>query len=90
MELLIYTDIQEILADKIYQVRKKQKISQKDISLRAGIPLSTYQRIEQTGEGSMKNFAKILIALNRADEINKILNVSSDTPIEVYERKRNG
>lgn len=90
MELLIHTDIQEILADKIHHVRKKQKLSQKDISMRAGIPLSTYQRIEQEGEGSLKNFAKILVALNRADEINKILNVARDTPIEVYERINNG
>ena len=90
MELLIHTDIQEILADKIYHVRKKQKLTQKDICMRTGIPLSTYQRLEQEGEGSLKNFAKILIALGRADEIKKILNVASDTPVEVYERMNNG
>jgi len=86
MELLIHTDLQEILADKIYHVRKKQKLSQKEICLRAGIPLSTYQRIEQNGEGSLKNFAKILVSLNRADELNKILNVADETPVEAYER----
>lgn len=90
MELLIHTDIQEILADKIYHVRKKQKLTQKDICTRTGIPLSTYQRLEQEGEGSLKNFAKILVALKRADEIKKILNVASDTPVEVYKRVNNG
>ena len=90
MELLIYTDLQEILADKIYHVRKKQKLTQKDICIRTGIPLSTYQRIEQEGEGSLKNFSKILVALNRADELNKILNVADETPVEVYERVHNG
>jgi transcriptional regulator with XRE-family HTH domain len=90
MELLIYSDVQQILADKIYRVRKKQKLTQKEISKKTGIPLSTYQRLEQEGEGSLKNFAKILTALGRADEVHKILNVSHETPMEVYERLQRG
>ncbi len=53
---------------------------------KADIPLSTYARIEQKGEGSLKDFAKILLALGRADEIEKILQTETESPIEVYER----
>ena len=90
MDYYIHTDIQEILSQKISTLRKKQKITQKRMSEKTGIPLSTYQRIEQLGEGSMRDFAKILVALNRANEINNILNISEETPMEIYERLNNG
>ncbi len=90
MDYYIHTDIQEILSRKISILRKKQKITQKRMSEKTGIPLSTYQRIEQLGEGSMRDFAKILVALNRANEINNILNISEETPMEIHERLHNG
>ncbi len=85
MELYTHLDIQYQLADKIKAIRKEKKITQKQMSLSADIPLSTYARIEQLGEGSLKDFSKILIALGRADEIGKILQRTEVTPTEVYE-----
>ncbi len=91
MDLVIFTEVQEEIADRIYDARKYQKLTQKDMCERTGIPLSTYQRLEQEGEGSLKNFAKILIALGRHSEIKRILNVpTGETPMEVYERMKNG
>lgn len=86
MELYTHLDIQYQLADKIKAIRKEKKITQKQMSLNADVPLSTYARIEQLGEGSLKDFSKILIALGRADEIGKILQRAEVTPVEVYER----
>lgn len=85
MELYTHLDIQYQLADKIKAIRKGKKITQKQMSLNADIPLSTYARIEQLGEGSLKDFSKILISLGRADEIGKILQSTEVTPTEVYE-----
>lgn len=85
MELYTHLDIQYQLADKIKAIRKEKKITQKQMSLNADIPLSTYARIEQLGEGSLKDFSKILISLGRADEIGKILQVTEVTPTEIYE-----
>ena len=85
MELYTHLDIQYQLADKIKAIRKEKKITQKQMSLNADIPLSTYARIEQLGEGSLKDFSKILISLGRADEIGKILQSTEVTPTEVYE-----
>ena len=84
MELYTHQEIQYQLADKIKSIRKEKKLTQKEMSTKADIPLSTYARIEQIGEGSLKDFAKILLALERADEIDKILNTTDKTPIEVY------
>lgn len=85
MQLYTHLDIQYQLADKIKALRKEKKMTQKQMSLRADIPLSTYARIEQLGEGSLKDFTKILISLGRADEIGKILQSTDVTPVEVYE-----
>ncbi|MEA1954405.1 MAG: helix-turn-helix transcriptional regulator [Campylobacterota bacterium] len=88
MKLYTHLDIQYQIADKIKDIRKEKKITQKQMALDSDIPLSTYARIEQLGEGSLKDFAKILITLDRADEINKILQKTEVTPMDVYERMK--
>jgi transcriptional regulator with XRE-family HTH domain len=88
LEFYTHQDIQYQLADKIAVIRKQKKLTQKQMAKKSDIPLSTYARIEQLGEGSLKDFSKILIALDRADEISKILIVSEQTPIEVYEKMK--
>ncbi len=88
MQLYTHQDIQYQIADKIKATRKQKKMTQKQLSAKADVPLSTYARIEQKGEGSLKDFTKILIALDRADEINKILQSHTETPAEVYARRK--
>lgn len=88
MQLYTHQEIQYSLADKISSVRKQNGITQKEMSLKTGIPLSTYARIEQLGEGSLKDFSKILLALGRGGELDKILIVSQESPIEVYEKMK--
>ena len=87
-----YSDIQYVLADKISAIRKAKSLTQKQMAQKTGIPLSTYARIEQLGEGSLKHFAKILIVLERADEISKILVQEDTSPVEAYQKlkKNNG
>jgi len=86
MELYTHQEIQYQIADKIKALRKQKKLTQKQMSMKADIPLSTYARIEQLGEGSLKDFTKILMALNRADEMSKILQITELTPIETYHK----
>jgi transcriptional regulator with XRE-family HTH domain len=88
MQFYNHQDIQYKIADKIKAIRKQKKLTQKQMATKSDIPLSTYARIEQLGEGSLKDFAKILIALDRADEINKILQIVELTPVEVYEKQK--
>jgi len=88
MQFYNHQDIQYKIADKIKAIRKQKKLTQKQMATKSDVPLSTYARIEQLGEGSLKDFAKILIALDRADEINKILQIVELTPVEVYEKQK--
>jgi transcriptional regulator with XRE-family HTH domain len=86
MQLYTHQDLQYQIADKIKAVRKQKKLTQKKMASKSDVPLSTYARIEQLGEGSLKDFAKILIALDRADELSKILETTELSPVEVYEK----
>ena len=59
--MLILMDLEEIqlhLANRIKKARISVKLTQKELALKANIPLSTYRRYEQKGEGSIKDFIK--------------------------------
>ena len=86
MQLYTHQEIQYLIADKIKAIRKQKKLTQKQMASKSDVPLSTYARIEQLGEGSLKDFTKILIALDRADEIEKILQIADMTPVEVHKK----
>jgi len=88
--MFFYTpnDIQEIIAKRIKIARKQKGWTQKEMAKRADIPLSTYARIEQSGEGSLRHFAKILAVLGRGDEIEKILIPQEKTPVEIVKEIR--
>lgn len=85
-----YDELQYQLADKIKAERKRQGFSQKEMQDRTGIPLSTYARIEQEGEGSIRNLMRVLISLKREDEIERMLKSSKESPVERYEKAGGG
>ena len=60
------------IASSEKEKRKKLGITQKEMSIRSGIPLSTLRRFEQTGEISLISLAKIAIVLNDEDGITSI------------------
>lgn len=82
------TDIQQTLGRKLKAVRKSKGWTQKEMAQRADIPLSTYARFEQKGEGSLRDFAKILVVLDRGSEIEKLLNTSAtnESPMDLYRK----
>ena len=82
--LMSLSELQLHLANRIKQERISMQLTQKELALKADIPLSTYRRFEQKGEGSIKDFIKILVALNRVDELNSFLSPTNYSPIEEY------
>ena len=82
--LMSLTELQLHLASRIKHERISMKLTQKELATKADIPLSTYRRFEQKGEGSIKDFIKILVALNRVDELNTFLSPANYSPIEEY------
>jgi transcriptional regulator with XRE-family HTH domain len=54
-----------MIAARMKGERLRLGLSQQALATRAGIPLTTYRRLERSGEGSIENLLAILIALGR-------------------------
>ncbi len=67
MDLRIATDkeVCSFLASRVRNARVQKGYSQAEMSIKSGIPLRTYKRIELTGNGSICNLIIILRTLER-------------------------
>lgn len=83
--LMSLTELQLHLATRIKKERISSNMTQRELSQKADIPLSTYRRFEQKGEGSLKDFIKILVALNRVNELDSFLTPLEYSPVKEYE-----
>ena len=77
-----WSEINNEIAGKIIRLRKRKKISQKELALRSGVSLGSVKRFEQSGEISLQSLSKIAIALGVEDEL---LNLFDDVPFESIE-----
>ena len=77
-----WTEINNEIAGKIIRLRKRKKISQKELALRSGVSLGSVKRFEQSGEISLQSLSKIAIALGVEDEL---LNLFDDVPFASIE-----
>lgn len=50
-------------------MRKRKKISQKQLAARSGVSLGSLKRFEQSGEISLQSLKKIAIALDMENEL---------------------
>ena len=60
------------LAGRIAKLRKRKKLSQKELSIRSGVSYGSIKRFEQTGEISLQSLTKIAIALKIEDELDSL------------------
>lgn len=65
------------LAERISQIRKRRKISQKELSEKSGVSFGSIKRFETTGQISLISLTKIAIALGCSSEITEMF---SDVP----------
>ena len=59
-----WTEINNNIAQKIVRLRKRKKITQKQLAARSGVSLGSLKRFEQSGEISLQSLTKIAIALD--------------------------
>lgn len=59
-----WTEINNDIAQKIVRLRKRKKITQKQLAVRSGVSLGSLKRFEQSGEISLQSLTKIAIALD--------------------------
>jgi transcriptional regulator with XRE-family HTH domain len=60
------------LGARLQQARLGRGWSLKEMALRAGLPLSTYKRLEYGGQGSTIALVRVLVALGRQGEIDAL------------------
>lgn len=79
-------DINKKIAERICAIRKRRKISQKELGEKSGVSLGSVKRFEQSGEISLLSLTKIAIALEIDDEMK---NLFTDVPFQSIEEIKN-
>ena len=69
-----WTEINNDIAQKIVRLRKRKKITQKQLAARSGVSLCSLKRFEQSGEISLQSLTKIAIALDVENELEDLFN----------------
>lgn len=69
-----WTEINNDIAKKIVRLRKRKKITQKQLAARSGVSLGSLKRFEQSGEISLQSLTKIAIALDVENELEDLFN----------------
>lgn len=82
-----WIEINTEIADRIVRLRKRKKISQKELAVRSGVSLGSLKRFEQTGEISLKSLTMLAIALGVEGELDTLF---SEVPFESIEEIING
>ena len=70
-----WTEINNNIAQKIVRLRKRKKITQKQLAARSGVSLGSLKRFEQSGDRYPCNLStKIAIALDVENELEDLFN----------------
>lgn len=69
-----------MVADMIRAHRLSRKWSQREVSIRSGIPLPTYFYFERYGEISLRNLCRVAEVFGRTDDLLKALGEAFRTP----------
>ena len=82
-----WKEINTGIANRMVQLRKRKKISQKELAARSGVSLGSLKRFEQSGEISLQSFTKLAIALEVEEELEALF---SEVPFGSIEEVING
>lgn len=82
-------EIARDIANAEKEKRKKRKLTQEELSARAGVTLSSLRRFEQTGEISFVSLLKIAAVLDETDKFAELFTRREYTSIQevIDERK---
>lgn len=80
-------EINRIIAENVVKLRKRKKISQKELSKKSGVSYASIRRFETEGEISLSSLTKIAIALDVSDELETLF---TEVPFDSIEEVING
>lgn len=81
-----WMEIDADIAKRMAQLRKRRKISQKELAVRSGVSLGSLKRFEQSGEISLQSLTKLAIALEVEGELEDLF---SEVPFASIEEVLN-
>lgn len=88
LSIMSNQEIQAELGLFIKNIRMQEnKYTQKEKSEQCDIPLGTYKRLENKGEGSIKDLIKVLAAYNMLNRLEELMTIAKPTPVEELEGK---
>ena len=76
------SDIAIKLAQKMKSIRKRRKITQKQMAARSNVSYATLRKFEKTGKISFESFIKIAMELGLTNEINNLFTAPVYNSIE--------
>ncbi len=80
------TEIAKKLADRHKELRLLKKWKRTTLAQRSGVSVASLIRFEQKGQTSLESFLKLLNALGRLDEVEKLLLPLAAKSIEELEK----
>lgn len=66
------SDVMNRLSDRLKKIRKRKKITQKQLAGRSNVSYATIRKFEETGQISLESFVKICMELGVISEINEL------------------
>lgn len=81
-----WNEINTELAERMVKLRKRKKISQKDLAAKSAVSFGSVKRFEQSGEISLQSFTKLAIALGVEGELEALF---SEVPFDSIEEVLN-
>ncbi len=89
MEYLLFTpqEIARSLADRYKKLRLSRKWKRTTLAQRSGVSVASLVRFEQKGKVSLESFLKLLNALGRLDEVEKLLLPPTAKSIDELEKQ---
>jgi transcriptional regulator with XRE-family HTH domain len=70
------------IAGRVKQRRLDSALTQKELAIRADIPLPTYRRFERTGEISLRALVMLSIALGMNDEFSTLFSAKTYSSLD--------
>jgi len=68
------SEINQEIAGRVREIRKRQGLSQSILSSKSGVSLGSLRRFEKSGEISLQSLTKLAMALNLGDEMEQLFN----------------
>ena len=85
------SDVAIKMAQKLKSIRKRRKITQKQLAARSNVSYATLRKFEKTGQISLESFIKISMELGLLNELSNLFSDPTYNSIEevINEQKQN-